>query len=97
MGSQNSNSYVGSRVVLRVKEEVAAEWKKEPVARVMRLGSIGTSEKVRDLMILPEASFMFTVTVICCEASDSRQLTPKGMFWNVLIPISLKTNSVRYR
>ena len=56
---------MGSRVVLRVKEEVTAEWKKEPVARVMRLGFIGTSEKVRDLMILPEASFMFTVMEIC--------------------------------
>ena len=42
---------MGSRVVLRVKEEVTAEWKKEPVARV--------------LMMLPEASFMFTVTDMC--------------------------------
>ena len=65
MGSQNSNSYVGSRVVLRVKEELASEWKNEPVARVMRWGFIGTSEKVRDLMILPEASFMFTVMDMC--------------------------------
>ena len=56
---------MGSRVVLRVKEELTSEWKNEPVARVMRWGSIGTSEKVRDLMILPEASFMFTVTDMC--------------------------------
>ena len=55
---------MGSRVVLRVKEELASEWKNEPVARVMRWGFIGTSEKVRVLTILPEASFMFTVTEI---------------------------------
>ena len=65
MGSQNSNSYVGSRVVSRVKEELTAEWKKEPVARVMRWGSIETSEKVRDSMMLQEASFMFTVMAKC--------------------------------
>ena len=87
---------MGSRVVSRVKEELAAEWKKEPVARVMRLGSIGTSVKVRVLTILPEASFMFTVTDIYCEVSDSRQLTPKMISWNELRFISLKTNSVRY-
>ena len=55
----------GSRVVSSMKEELAVEWKKEPVARVMRLGSIGTSEKVRVLTMLPEASFMFTVTDMC--------------------------------
>ena len=54
-----------SEVVSRLKEELAAEWKKEPVTRVMRLGSIGTSEKVRILTMLPEASFMFTVTDMC--------------------------------
>lgn len=94
--TQNSKSYVGSRVVSRVKEELAAEWKKDPVARVMRLCSIGTSEKVRVLTMLPEASFMFTVTDIYCEASDSRQLTSKMISWNELRFISLKTNSVRY-
>ena len=56
---------MGSVVVSRVKEELAAEWKKEPVARVMRLDYIGTSEKVRVLTMLPETSFMFTVTDIC--------------------------------
>ena len=55
----------GSGGVSRVKEELAAEWKKEPVARVMRLDYIGTSEKVRVLTMLPEASFIFTVTDIC--------------------------------
>ena len=55
----------GARVVSRVKEELVAEWKKELVARVMRLGSIGTSEKARVLTMLPEASFMFTVTDMC--------------------------------
>ena len=48
-----------------MKEELAAEWKKEPVARVMRLDSIRTSVKVRVLTMLPEASFMFTVTDMC--------------------------------
>lgn len=52
-------------VVSSVKEELAAEWKKKPVTRVVRLGSIGTSEKVRVLTMLSEASFMFTVTDIC--------------------------------
>ena len=80
----------------RVKEELAAEWKNEPVARVMRLGSIGTSVKVRVLTMLPETSFMFTVTDIYCEASDSRQLTSKMISWNELRFISLKTKSVRY-
>ena len=85
-----------SRVVSRVKEELAAEWKKEPVARVMRLDSIGTSEKVRVLTMLSEASFMFTVTDMCCEASVSRQLTPNMAFLNVLRFMSLMKNSVRY-
>lgn len=79
-----------------MKEELAAEWKKELVARVMRLGSIGTSEKVRVLTILPEASFMFTVTDMCCEASVSRQLTPNMAFLNELRFMSLMKNSVRY-
>ena len=40
-----------SEVVSRVKEELAAEWKKKPVARVF--------------MMLPEASFMYIVTDMC--------------------------------
>lgn len=55
----------GVGVVSSVKEELAAEWKKDPVARVMRLGSIGTSVKVWVLRMLSEASFMFTVTDMC--------------------------------
>ena len=79
-----------------MKEELAVEWKKEPVARVMRLGSIGTSEKVRVLTMLPEASFMFTVTNMCCEASVSRQLTPNMAFFECVRFMSLMKNSVRY-
>ena len=58
---QKEISTRGASTVSKMKDYSTAEWKNEPVRRVIQLGAASIFGKVRVRTIAPEASFILTV------------------------------------